>query len=72
MIFDIFFKSQGGKSTLNTPTKYFCKVATIETKNFQELHEKATEFIKNLPGEYEVDINGQGIDYINANGTGKK
>lgn len=72
MIFDIFFKSKGGKSTLNMPTTYYAKMATIETQNFEELDKKATKIIGNVVGEFEVDLHGRGIDYINANGTGKK
>ena len=70
MLFDIFFKTKGGKSTLNTSTTYYNKLATIESSNFDEFNQKAQKVISDIGmGEFEVD--GKGIDYENAKGTGR-
>ncbi len=68
MIFNLFFKSEGNKSTLGTSTNYFNTISEINVENMEDLRKIATEIVDEtgLPiNNFDVDIKNAGVPYDN-------
>lgn len=69
MIFNLFFKSNGGKPTSGKSTNYYTNLGQLDINNMDELRDvvdKVADYTGQPVERFDIDVKGDSIPYKNV------